>query len=218
MKKIIRTAIVLTVLSLNACSDFLDTKPKDFVSPINYYETEAQLNTALNAIYDPLGNAALYGDLMLGRMFLDGDEAYYTRTITSGPAINSNAPSDNSITNFWLQCYSGINRANLLLENINKAQGINEVNKNAIEGEALFLRAYYHLLLVSNFGAVPLVLSSLPDAENTDIPRTPAKQVYAKIIEDMTKAEGMVKPINVLGFGGRVNQSAVRGILARACL
>lgn len=218
MKKIIKTALVLTVLSLNACSDFLDTKPKDFVSPINYYETEAQLNTALNGIYDPLGNAALYGDQMLGRMFLDGDEAYSTRTITAGPAINSNAPSDNTITNFWLQCYSGINRANLLLENINKAQGINQVNKNAIEGEALFLRAYYHLLLASNFGAVPLVLNSLPDAENTDIPRTPAKQVYDKIIEDMTKAEGLVKPINVLGFGGRVNQSAVRGVLARACL
>ncbi|WP_026904194.1 RagB/SusD family nutrient uptake outer membrane protein [Pedobacter glucosidilyticus] len=218
MKKIKIIAVILLVLTLNACSDFLDTRPKDFVSPVNYYETEAQLNTALNAVYDPLGSSALYGDLMLGRMSLDGDEGYYTRVITAGPAIYSNAPSDNNITSFWQQCYNGINRANLLLENINKAQSINQVNKDAIEGEALFLRAYYHLLLVSNFGAVPLVLESLPNAENTDIPRTPAKQVYDKIIEDMTKAEGMVKPINVVGYGGKVNQSAVRGILARACL
>lgn len=218
MKNIVKLLGIISLLSLSACNDFLDTKPIDFVSPVNYYENEAELNTALNAVYDPLGSSALYGDAMLGRMGLDADESYYTRILTSGPAVFNIVPSDNYITNFWATCYDGINRANLLLENLDKAQDISQVNKDAIHGEALFLRSYYYLLLVSNYGDVPLILHSLPNAEQTDIARTPAKEVYDQIISDMTISEGLVKPINQIGFGGRVSKSAVRGILARACL
>lgn len=219
MKKKILSIFVIAIFSLCSCSDYLETKPLDFVSSVNYYQTEAELNTALNGVYEQLGNNALYGNLLVGIAQLDGDEGYYARdNIFTGPFVNNVVPSDPSITASWQACYAGINRANLLLENIGKATGIAKVNRDAIEGEALFLRAYYHFVLVSNYSDVPLILNSLPNAENTDIARTAAKQVYDKIIEDMTTAETKVKPINIIGFGGRVSQSAVRGMLARVCL
>jgi hypothetical protein len=219
MKKTIILTLVTVALSLSACNDFLDTKPLDFVSSVNYYQTESELNTALNGAYEKLGNNALYGNFLIGIMQLDADEGYYARDFNfTGTFVNNVFPADNSTTGVWQTCYAGINMVNLLLENINKAQGVSQVNRNAIEGEALFLRSYYYFLLVSNFGDVPLVLNSLPNAENTDIARTPAKVVYDKIIEDMTLAETKVKPISVVGFGGRISQSAVRGMLARVCL
>lgn len=219
MKKKILSTVLIAVFCLYSCSDFLDTKPLDFVSSVNYYETEAELNTALNGVYENLGNNALYGNLFVGVTQFDGDEGYYARDLVNvGTFVNNVVPADPLITASWQACYAGINRANLLLENIGKPQNITKENRDAIEGQALFLRAYYYLLLVSNFSDVPLILNSLPNADNTDIARTPAKQVYDKIIEDMTAAESKVKPINVVGFGGRLSQSAVRGVLARVCL
>lgn len=219
MKKILFILLTGMLSILSSCEKFLETTPQDFVSPVNYYETKTQLNAALNAVYDPLGNASLYGDRMLGRMGLDADESYRASTSElTGISVYDVSVSDVFVLGFWRQCYEGINRANLLLENIGKATDIADVDRNAIEGEALFLRAYYHFMLVSNFGDVPLILASLPNAENTSVARTPAKEVYNKIIADMTRAEGLVKPITTIGFGGRVNTSAVRGILARVCL
>ena len=219
MKALIYILTAGCLLTLQSCKKFLDSEPQDFISPVNYYENEAQLNTALNAVYDPLGQPNVYGDRMLGRMGLDADEAYFTRaTELTGVSVYDVSVTDPFINNFWRELYDGINRANLLLENINKATDISDANRNAIKGEALFLRAYYHFLLVSNFKDVPLVLATLPNAENTNVSRTPAIEVYDQIIADMTEAEALVKPITTIGFGGRVSKSAVRGVLARVCL
>ncbi|PYF70632.1 RagB/SusD family nutrient uptake outer membrane protein [Pedobacter nutrimenti] len=219
MKKIFNLIIAVVLILPSSCGKFLDTTPKDFVSTADYYQTEAQLNTALNGVYDPLGSAFLYGDRMLGRLGLDADEMYFFRTTElTGVSVYDVSVADPYVLGYWQQCYQGINRANLLLENIHKASDISDANRNSIKGEALFLRAYYHFMLVSNFSDVPLVLQSLPNADETDQARTPAKQVYDKIIMDMTEAEGLVKPITTIGFGGRISKSAIRGILARVCL
>src|SRR5690606_170083 len=77
---------------------------------------------------------------------------------------------------------------------------------------------YYYFMLVQTFGGVPLILEPVATVESVDIPRATAREVYEQIIADMEIAEGLVKNIRELGFGGRVSKSAVRGILARVCL
>src|SRR5690606_19629993 len=39
-----------------------------------------------------------------------------------------------------------------------------------------------------------------------------------QIIADLTEAQGIVLKASEIGYGGRVSQSAVQGILARVCL
>jgi hypothetical protein len=95
---------------------------------------------------------------------------------------------------------------------------MDEGKRGVIRGEALFLRAYFYLVLVSNWGDVPLKLHSTTSPSEPPMARTPAKEVYEQIIKDMTEAEGLVRPIDELGYGGRVSKSAVEGILARVCL
>jgi len=60
-------------------------------------------------------------------------------------------PSDTKLTEAWVAFYNGINRANMLLENIDKAN-MDPAKKEAARGEALFLRAYYHFILTVNWG------------------------------------------------------------------
>ncbi len=209
-------AVLLMVTT--SCSKFLDTKPTDFLSPVNYYETEAQLGLALNGVYDQLGSIGLYGNRIMYIIGFEGDEAYYTRNTPGGVYSNDYTSGHPEIRRYWLECYAGINRANVLLQNIDKNEGIAAGYRDLVRGETLFLRAYYYFLLVQSYGAVPLILEPITDINNINVPRTPAEEVYEQIIADMTTAEQLVKPITEVGFGGRVSKSAVRGILARVCL
>lgn len=218
MKKIPLFLIICVLTSICSCKKYLQTTPQDSISPQNYYETEAQLNLALAGVYDVLGKSTTYGDNMLGSMGLDADEGFFARNnITTGVRVYDVSASEPFVASNWQTWYDGINRANLLLANIDKPV-MDENNRKIIKGEALFLRAYYHFMLVSNWGPVPLMLKPISSANETNTPRTPAKDVYEQIIKDMTEAEGLVKTAKALGFSGRISKSAVRGILARVCL
>ncbi len=219
MKKVQYILLCASLLLADACS-LLDTESQDFIDPKKYYKTEEQLQSALNGVYATLAQTSLYGAMMLGRMGLSADIGYEAYTVDEGTVgyydVN---PADSKIRNYWRDLYDGIGRANLLLENIGNPE-MDEADRDNIRGQALFLRAYYHFLLTTRFGDVPLVLHTPASGKLSDvrIPQTPQREVYLKIIEDMETAAGQVKPIGEVECGGRISQSAVWGILARVCL
>lgn len=217
MKKIFYLIVALLTFSVSSCKKFLDTTPSDFLSPVNYYDTADKLNYALDGVYDILGQRGVYGDALISRMGTEADEGFYAVSTFSGPQVYNHSASDSYVTTLWQLLYDGINRANLLIENIDKP-AMDENARRSILGQAKFLRAYYYFLLVSNWGDVPLILKATSSANNTSVARTPAVDVYNTIIAEMTAAEGMVDTATKIGFGGRVNRSAVEGILARVCL
>jgi len=216
--KFLKYLTIISVITLTSCSNFLDTKPTDSLSPDFYYKTEDELNNALTGVYDVLGQASVYGDAMFNQLGAASDESYYARNNQStGPMVLNYDASDINVRDLWRSLYQGIQRANLLLANIDKPE-MDETKRNAVKGEVLFLRGYYHFLLVSNWGDVPLITEVTSSVNDTDIPRTPAKDVYTQIISDMETAEGLVKNISDIGFSGRVSKTAVQGILARVNL
>jgi starch-binding outer membrane protein, SusD/RagB family len=221
MKYIHIYLLLFSLAMLSSCKKFLDTKPQDFVSPEFYYNTEAQLNTALNGVYDILGKTAIYGDAMWEKFNVVNDEAYFNNSnptaIATGVRVQNFDASDVDVKALWAALYEGINRANLLLTNIDKPD-MDATNRQIIEGETKFLRAYFYFLLVSNWGDVPLVLTPTTTLSGTDIESTGTAKVYDFILSEMTDAEAKVKTITSLGFGGRISKTAVEGILARVCL
>lgn len=212
--------ILLSVglIQLTGCSKFLDKQPLTVIPTDNYYNTEAQLNTALTGIYTTLASDNMYAYSLWGVFGVASDESFYRNSsLSSGPQVLNYSSSNSNIYNTWQDLYEGINRANVLLDNIDKA-AIKDSNRNVIKGQALFLRSYYYFLLVSNWGDVPMSLHSTTSPDSLSAPRIDAKQVYDQIISDMTLADSLVAPITSYGFGGRVSKSAVEGILARVCL
>lgn len=211
--------IPLFFLFTLSCNKVLDKKPTDFVEPGNYYNSESDLNLALTAVYDLLGNEYLYTSSLWFQLGICTDEAFYAYSSNSysAPMFYQYDYTNVYITGLWQQCYIGIERANLLIANINRP-AMDETKRQAILGEALFLRAYYHFLLVSNYGDVPLKLTPSTDVNSVNIARTPAREVYEKIIADLKEAEAKVKTITVIGHSSRVSKTAIQGILARVCL
>ncbi|MEQ7801478.1 RagB/SusD family nutrient uptake outer membrane protein [Pedobacter sp. ASV1-7] len=209
---------LLILLSFSSCKKFLEPDPRDMLSPVNYYDTEQQMNNAIAGVYDILGRGQLYAYSLQTRLATEADEGFYASTSrTNGPQFYDLSSGDSEVLDFWTALYSGISRANAVLENINKPD-MDETKRNAIHGEALFLRAYYHFLLVTNWGDVPLILSTAKSVEGNSVARTPAAQVYEQITKDMINAEALVPSITEVKIGGRVNKSAIRGILSRVYL
>lgn len=219
MKNIFYFFLAIILINLSACKKLLDTKPTDFLSPVTYYDSEVQLNYALAGVYDILGNGALYGTHYISRFGMEAEEGCFSpSTVITGPQVYNYTASDPNIENFWRNLYSGINRANVLLANVDKNTSISEGVRNQVRGETLFLRAYYYFLLVQNFGGVPLILEPTRSATGNEIAKSSASDVYQRILTDMEAAESLVASIKTLGFGGRANKSAVRGMLARVSL
>jgi hypothetical protein len=212
MKKYLLILLVLLV-SNTSCQKFLDTKPTNFITP--EYKTIAQLETGLAGVYDALGS--IYQDDWPYWLNATSD-IEYDRTGQQTSAIYIYSPADIRITSFWRLLYQGIYRANVILEAVKNPDLPAE--KSRIEGEALFLRAYYNFMLVSNFGNVPLLLTADPSISELNIPATPMRNIYDQVVADMIKAEGLVDPAGEgkATFGGRISKSAVQGILARVYL
>jgi hypothetical protein len=216
MKKIL-TVLLLVILTATSCKKFLDTKPTDFVSQVNYYKTEQDLNQALAGVYDRLGDMRVYARGML--CFMVFSDEFFMKGGTSGINANIMDASTLEVNRQWEALYTGVERANMLLDNIGNATGsVSEDKINEVRGQALFLRAYYYFLLVDQYGAVPLKLASTKTPEEAPLPRAPIAKVYEQIVKDIKDAIPMLKKITDYGFNGKVSKTAAQGILARVYL
>ena len=123
-------ALKITIIALLAgfsmvSCDFLDKEPTK-LTPENYFNTPAEANSFLTGIYAILSQPTFYGgDYMY---LVAGDDLSHYGGSGRGPAstgliCNNATTSDNAVTAFWYALYSGINRANMFLENIDKVNG-----------------------------------------------------------------------------------------------
>ncbi|WP_316811774.1 RagB/SusD family nutrient uptake outer membrane protein [Pedobacter heparinus] len=218
MKKIILLSFLAIICSTTGCKKFLDKVPSSFVAPENYFNNEKEVNTALNGVYDILSREQIFGGQLPIRHAVSTDESFFSyASFPTGPFYYNFGADDATIRDLWRYLYDGIERANVLLANLDKAN-MDEGKRSVVKGETLFLRAFYYFTLVQNWGGVPLKLTPTTSINNVNIPRNSVKEVYDQILKDMIEAEGLVKKISEIGSGGRVSKSAVRGILARVCL
>lgn len=210
---------LLFLTSLGSCKKYLETVPTDFLNPKNYYDTEAQLQFARAGVYNHLGTGGLHGNNANYLYAWTADEGYMNRpTLTAGPWNYFYSNADQYNRDLYFNSWQGINKANVLIANVDKNTAIPQTKRDVIRGEMLFLRGYYYFILVQYYGGVPLKLVPTISVIDVDVARDPVASVYAQIIKDMEAAEKLVPSITALGFGGVISKSAVRGLLARVNL
>lgn len=212
---------MLTATLFVSCDRLLDVEPYDFLTPDQYYTNKTEMEVALTGLYVVLRDNAIYKNHMLGRLGMDADQGYNRNSLDGNTVGDFNVSvADVKVTSFWRVLYNGIEKANVLLSNIDKPQDLTEAERNNVKGEALFLRAYFYFLLARNFGDVPLIVSPTRSVsiQEHQQERTPVLEVYNRIIADMEEAEALVQDITEIGHSGRVSKSAVRAVLTRVCL
>lgn len=222
MKKIISKLAICLVASAGITScDIFEVEPTDVILIEDFYKTEKDIDAAIRGVYSTLASTNLYGGNMLARMGLSADigyEAYSTDEGTVG--YYDVVPTDTKVTSYWREFYYGINRANLLLENIDNAEISDEQVRERYRSEALFLRAYFHFMLTTRFGDIPLVMQSAESChlEHLQIPQSSQREVYLKVLDDMAASVGNLPTAAEVECAGRLSQSAAYGIMARVCM
>ena len=210
---------------LFASCEFLDKEPTKLTLE-NYFNTEEEANSFLTGIYSILSESSFYGDDYI--YLVGGDDLSHYGGANRAPAtrglICANATnSDAAVTGFWYTLYSGINRANMFLENIDRVPDMNETLKAQYVAQARFLRAFYYFNLVQCWGDVPFRTSSTQDVIGLDCPRKDKQEIYDFIVKEMSEVSdpetGALQTAAELSYQpGRVSKSAAWGILARVYL
>ena len=215
--------LFLSILFTNCKKSLLTIEPTIPLNTVdNYYKTETEIVTAVNAVYTPLsaiysGSAWHLGDIMSDDADLGGG---------GGGDGAETAELDNfSMTSFnpiiqimWAQCYFGILRANLVVEKTPLVLVMNPVIRNRSIGEAKFLRALYYFHLVRLYGDVPLYTNAITAEESSTIARSPKAAVYAQIIADLKSAETLLPNTTTGNDKGRATAGSAKGLLASVYL
>lgn len=188
----------------------------------NYYKTEGEAISAVNAAYTPLsaiynGAAWHLGDIMSDDADLGGGGG--------GDGAETAELDDFTMTSFnpivnimWAQCYFGILRTNLVVERVPLVAVMNESIRKRSIGEGRFLRALYYYHLVRVFGDVPLYTNVITAEEAATISRSPKQQVYEQIIEDLDSAIAKLPDTYDADNKGRATKGAAQGLLASVYL
>jgi len=115
----------------------------------------------------------------------------------------------------WDNMYGGIESANTLIQNIPLYYDKTNTNYNTRLGEGYFLRAYFYLQLVSQYGGVPLKLQPSTSVE-TYFTRASEQDCFAQIISDLDQAYSLLP--TKAAQTGRITKWAAAHYLAKAHL
>lgn len=208
-------SFVILIGLFSSCDDFVDVTPEQPNSD-NFFNTEADYEAALIGAYDLLQST--YLNVMLGEIASDN-------TLAGGESATDvlgiqqiddmiHTPVNQQLRDIWGWMYSGVNRANFILEFQDK---IDFDRKNQIIAEARFLRAYYYFELVKWFGDVPLVVDKrILFGDQFELDRTPKAEVYAQIEADLMFAADNLS--TTTSTPGRVTKGAAQALLGKAYL
>jgi len=210
----------LLAFVFTSCEGILDKEPISTLDAGSYFQTEADALEAINAAYGPL----LFNN--------DNNNFYWAMAVvTSDEAIEGGDGSRPGITEmeaftytprtdefnfFWALQYKGITQCNLVLEHLPDID-MDEVLRDRITGEALFLRSYYYFLLVQVFGDVPLYTKITPPDE-LKIPRTPKAEVFDQIQADCELAAQLLPAEHLAADVGRATKGAAYALAAKTYL
>lgn len=223
--KIIKHTIIglitlLVALSVTSCSDFLESKAYDFVSPENFYKNKEEAKMGLAGVYFALTREHVYGNRYSCMLSNVDDLSFYHRPATATVTQvfgNDHNTSNTDIYYAWQAIYKGIESANMFLESVEKSD-IDDNEKKKMLGEAKFLRAFYHFLLVQAWKDVPLRKSAFKDVNKSALPATPQAEAFDWIIREMEETLEMVDNTTYDSSPSYVKRTVVEGVLARVCL
>lgn len=205
---------------------FLDVKAEGTALESVYYSTPAEAFSGLVAAYNPLSWTVVssYAPKMV-LLSIAADECYAGggsntdipgmqawNTYTLSPAT-PNVPND-----LWSRNFTGIYRANVMLEKTGKVPGLSDDLKSRYIAEMKFLRAYYYFDLVRLFGNVPLITTVLQSDQFFNQLQVKPAEVYIQIEKDLNDAIPSL-PATVPGAeNGRVTKGAAQALLAKAII
>jgi hypothetical protein len=207
--------LIFLITALTSCDSFLEPTPHSTTTTVNYYRTASEAESALNGAYAALIQMNTFGQNLTEIILLgctDEANVHHNGTNQDRNPWGNGAydPYNTLLNNVWNLFFSGISRANYLIENLDNVSDFSGNRKVEIEAEARLLRGFIYMYLAQMCGGVPVYTTGYQDPLKA---RQPLSEVYAQIIEDYTFAYENLPNRNKIT--GRVNKWSAGGFLCR---
>lgn len=221
MNKVIKSILFgIAFFPLTSCLSNLDLHPIDSDTPNTFFKDSAACAKVLVGCYDALsvpGGGLFDGSMNSQFVIWNVTDEMYNAAAGTGPKVYSYTSGYAPNATMYKNLYAAIQRCCQFLHYLPDAKMTTET-KLSMEGEVQFIRAFCYFNLVQNYGRVPLITEASSDVNSISAKQAEEADIYDFVIREMEEAESKVFPITKFNFGGRINKSAVRGVLARVCL
>ncbi|MEM8967094.1 MAG: RagB/SusD family nutrient uptake outer membrane protein, partial [Bacteroidota bacterium] len=217
--------IILLLFASFGCETFLTEEPRDIVSPSNFFNSAAEVKSAVNGLYDLYHNNSLHKKIGLDRFYENGaDVIGPNREFGQVEAIQSYTLDEGNISAIsqgggapltWQDLYQVIQNANIILENLKDNPAIREEDRNQFIGEALFMRSYSYYHLTNLWGNVPYYREVLPIEEIRSLGRTDKTLIQNEILVDFQQAQDLLPDSYPDSEQGRVNKWTVATVMTK---
>ena len=209
----------LSILTFSACEKSLEYEQEGSLTTEDAIKTPEDLQLVLNGIYDVFantmnGNTQTFSELLGDNLNKPKTNADYNEMWVRNTII-----FNGSIGGVYADAYRVIERANVLISNVDNVPSLSSADKVRMLAEARFMRAYTHFELVKLF-AQPYGFTA--DNSHNGIvirragiyetaPRSSVAAVYSFIIEDLKSAVTNLPISN----GNYANSDAAAALLAK---
>jgi hypothetical protein len=220
--------IATSIFTISACKKFLTVEPISSFGNDYVFNTVTNATKAVLGVYSSLGGDAGYGIRLSMYYPYDNDEMMgqggtpYPDNERRDIAHFNVQPANTQLANPFNQIFTGIERANLCIDNIPKMDGYSngstaeQKELKRLYGEALTLRAQFYFEAMRNWGDLPAQFTSSVNIPDPYLPRTDRDIIYDQIIKDLAIAAPLVPwRTEAAVTADRISQGAVRALRAR---
>lgn len=220
MKKYKLYSVLLLLAFVMGCQKLVEHAEGSLVRE-SFFKTEEDLQAAVTATYYPLvsqpfagfGSTRIWVPLMGADDFttLPGGNKQNFRDFDrfAGSSLNTDMKFVG-----WSVPYDVVQAANNILLNYHKVEGKEEFIDQAV-AQVRFLRAFAYFWMVRIFGEIPLITTLEIDYS---VKKSPVKDVYALIIEDLQFAKSKLPAAWPASEAGRPTVWAAKSLLAQVYL
>jgi hypothetical protein len=208
-------AVITLLLSVVSCTDYLDKAPDSVISPDDAFKNFTNFQGFTERMYHLTPDLAKHnwvssfnwgedevltignGEYLMGFSI---DRGNYRNYINKGDSFldrDWSAGGDRFAKSLWGGSWYGIRVANMGLEAIaeGKMTDATQAERDIVEGQLYFFRAWFHFQLTQYWGGLPYIDSVLPSDEPLTLPRESYQENAVKMAADFQKAADLL-PIN----------------------
>lgn len=196
MKKLNFIIALVIIVGFGSCKKYLDIVPDNVATLENAFTMRNTAERYLFTCYSYLPNP---GSIPSSPAFLGGGEIWplYVYNGNSAKIARGEQNVIDPLVNYWDgrnggdPLYEGIRNCNIFFENIYDVPDMDDIEKDRWVAEVKFLKAYYHFLLMRNYGPIPIIRENLPiDAglEEVRVSREPVDSGFNYIVQLLDEA------------------------------
>ena len=223
-------------LSTSCMDEFLDQPAQGQMTENDFLENSSSVSSLTNSIYTTYREGSAWetigswiGDLcsdnaLRGSSLSDGGGTIFNNGVNQFQNMSGLNGGSDFLNWLWNNAYTGIGRANTALKAIREFDGIDPRQKEILEGEARFNRAWFYFSVLKHWGKGPIVpLETLTGAEMADIAISDRTTLYDSIMADLEA--GLLMPDKQeanqwypTSWYGRAHWGSAMGLMAKVLL